>query len=250
MRFMRARDTALVCLLFAMAGSMGCWSPQAPKPYEYEEEIYLALDGSATVHVNGSIPALVALRGMALDPNPRARFDRGRIRETFTSSVTRVTRLGTSRREGRRFVHVRLAVDDIRSLTSAAPFAWSRYSIERRGDLVVFEQSVGKAEVRPVPDVGWNGSEVMAFRVHAPSRILFHNALPENLRRGNILVWEQSLAERLAGEPLRMEAHLEGESILYRTLWLFGLCLAAVALTFALVIWWIARKGRTAEATL
>ena len=70
-----------------------------PKQYEYEEEIYLALDGTATVYVNGSIPALVALRGLPLDVKPRALVDRNQIRALYTSPVTQVTRVSTSRRK-------------------------------------------------------------------------------------------------------------------------------------------------------
>jgi len=35
------------------------------RQYEYEEEMYLSLDGSATVYVNASIPALNAQIGRA-----------------------------------------------------------------------------------------------------------------------------------------------------------------------------------------
>jgi hypothetical protein len=40
---------------------------------------------------------------------------------------------------------------------------------------------------------------------------------------------------------------METESILYRTLLLFGSTIVAAALTFVLVLWWIARKGRASE---
>jgi hypothetical protein len=190
--------------------------------------------------VNGSVPALVALRGIELDLNPRARLDMARVRAAYTSASTRVTRLTTSRRKGRLYVHVRVQIDDVRALPSVPGFAWSQYTLQRRGDLMVFEQTVGAAANRPVTNVGWDRSELIAFRIHLPSKIPFHNG---ELRRGNILVWEQPLIERSAGQPLKLEAHMEPESILYRTLWLFGLCFIGVAAAFALVIWLIARKG-------
>ncbi len=93
-------------------------------------------------------------------------------------------------------------------------------------------------------DVGWNGDELVAFRVHLPSRINFHNS-PTGVERGNILVWEQTLRDRLAGAPLRMEARMETESILYRTLWLFGGTFVAAMLALAAVVWWVSRKGRS-----
>ena len=40
------------------------------RQYEYEEEIYLSLDGTATVYVNSSMAALNALRGTSFDAEP------------------------------------------------------------------------------------------------------------------------------------------------------------------------------------
>ena len=53
------------------------------KQYEYDERVDLSLDGSAIVDVNASIPALVALRGAALDVDPEARFDRQAFRRVY-----------------------------------------------------------------------------------------------------------------------------------------------------------------------
>src|SRR5437867_3278457 len=94
------------------------------RQYEYEEEMYLELDGSATMYMNSSIPALNQLRGTSFDARPTTRIDRDAIRAYFTTPVTHVTRVTTSRRSGRQFVHVRLDVDDVGRLGSAAPFAW------------------------------------------------------------------------------------------------------------------------------
>ena len=67
---------------------------------------------------------------------------------------------------------------------------------------------------------------------------------PQGVERGNLLVWEQTLRDRLSGTPLRMEARMQTESILYRTLWLFGGTFIAAMLVLAAVIWWVSRKGR------
>ena len=65
------------------------------------------------------------------------------------------------------------------------------------------------------------------------------------MRRGNIIVWEQPLADRLRSVPLSLEARMQTQSILYRTLWLFGATFLAVAVAFVLVIWWVVRpEGR------
>jgi hypothetical protein len=210
--------------------------------YEYEEDMYLSLDGTATLYVNSSIPALVALRGIDLDTQPTAPVDIAKIRAWYSSSDTHVTRVTTSRRSGRRFVHLRISVDNVNRLGEVAPFAWSTYHFAPDGKLFAYEQHVGPSAGHRVPDASWSGSEIVAFRLHLPSRITFHNAGAGNLRRGNILVWEQPLADRLRGEPLTLEARMESESILYTTLWLFGFTGLAVALMFAALIWWLVRK--------
>jgi hypothetical protein len=214
------------------------------RQYEYEEDVYISLDGTATVYVNSSVAALDALHGAPFDPSPRVQVDRAAVREYFSAPFARVNgRIATSRRSNRRFVHVRLDVDDVRRLSELAPFAWSRYGFERDGNLFVYKQEVGAPAGKPIGNVGWTGRETVAFRLHVPSKIPWHNAEVSNLRRGNILVWEQSLADRLKGVPLTLEAHMETESILYRTIWLFGATFVAVAVTFALVISWILRRG-------
>ena len=151
-----------------------------------------------------------------------------------------------SRRDGRRFVHVRVEVDDVQQLATIAPFAWSTYRLDRRDDVLEYRQEVGAPAGRAVGSVGWDGSEVVGFKMHLPSEILFENADGDVLR-GNILEWEQPLSARLAGEPLRLEAHIATESILYRTLLLFAATIVAAAATFGLAIWWVARRGRGAD---
>jgi hypothetical protein len=138
-----SRGIALLSLL-ALPASFAC-SGMLPQQYEYEEEMYLSLDGSATLYVNSSIAALVALHGLELDTHPRARLDRDAIRRAYTSAATKVTRVSGSRRAGRRFAHVRIEVEDVRRLGEAAPLAWSSYEFQRREEAVVFRQTVGRS---------------------------------------------------------------------------------------------------------
>jgi hypothetical protein len=237
----------LIALSSVVLASAGC-ATVLPRQYEYEEEVYLSLDGTATVYVNGSVPALVALRGLDLDTAPRARVDRAAIRKAYTSSLTTVTRFGSSRRSGRRFVHLRLSVSDVRRLHEVAPFAWSRYALAEKDGAVVFTQRVGAPAGRPVGEVGWKGDELVAFRMHLPSKIRYHNAPSKQVERGNILAWEQPLSARMASTPVSLEVHLDTQSILYRTLLLFGLMIVLVVVMFVLLITWIVRKGRARGA--
>jgi hypothetical protein len=235
------RFRAVILLVAALSGS--CSGAGLFRQYEYEEDMYLSLDGSATIYVNSSIAALNALRGTSFDTNPSATIDRSAVREFFSTPVTRVPRRPTlSRRSNRRFVHVRVDVDDVRRLPEAAPFAWSSYRLVEQGPGYDYEQTVGAAAAKPVPS-NWTGSEMTAFRLHVPSRVLGSNAGSGNLKRGNILVWEQPLRDRLRSVPLVLEARMESASILYRTLFLFAASIVAVVLVFVALIWWILRRG-------
>jgi hypothetical protein len=225
------------------------------RQYEYEEELYVSLDGTGTLYVHSSLAALNALRGASFDTRPNAPVDRERVREYFESPVARVTRVTSSRRHNRRFVHVRMAVDDVKRLGEAPPLAWSSYQFGLHDDLYVLRQKVGAPArpyhpanpenpenlANPANPVNWTGDELVAFRFHIPSKIAYHNTQEE--LRGNILVWEQPLVDRLHGVPLEMEARMETESILYRTLWLFGATIVAVAAMFAVIIWLVVRRG-------
>jgi hypothetical protein len=238
--FWRSR---LALALVALAAIISCRSI-LPTQYEYDEEINLSLDGSATMFVNGSVPALVALRGVPLDPSPAAPLDREAVSRFFTSNGVHVARIGTSRRNGRHFVHLRLVVSDVRRLHETSAFSWERIALTRAGDQYVYTETVG-APAGTVPAMaGWRGNELVAFRLHLPARIRYHNAPTRRVERGNILEWEQSLADRLKGEPVHIEARMDQESILYSTLTLFGLMALLVAVTFVVIIWWVVRKGR------
>jgi len=237
----------VVIALAAAVTAAGCGGV-LKKQYEYEEELYLSLDGSATLDVNASVPALVALRGIDLNVSPRARFDRDRLRAFYEGPGATLTAVSSSRRHGRRFVHVSIDVADVRSLQRLAPFAWSSYRFDRDGDVYEFKQTVGApAAGKAVEDVGWDGSELIAFRLHLPSKIPYHNAPSRKTERGNILEWEQTLTDRLQGTPIDIQVQMETQSILARTLLLFGSTIVAAILTFAAVIWWVSRRGRDSE---
>lgn len=229
---------AFALVLAAVLASIACGNVIARK-YEYEEEVFLALDGSAEVYINASVPALVALRGLPLPVDPAARLDRMLVRDQYESPVSHVASVTTSRREGRRYVHLRIDVPDIRTLGSAAPFAWSAYRYVESGDTFEFEQQITEPAGKDVGNVGWQGDELVAVRLHLPSVITFHNSPSKRVERGNIVVWEQSLAERAKGVPLEIQARMEKESILFRTLALFGAMAVLVVLTFIAAIWFV-----------
>jgi hypothetical protein len=248
----RSRAAMLAIFVVAVAAFAACGGGGFGKVYEYEEDMFLSLDGSADIIVNASMPALVNLRGLDLPIDPEARVDRDRIRAAYSSAVTEVTRVSRPwRRHGRRFVQVRLHVADVRKLPQAAPFSWSTYELAEKDNLYVFKQNVGASALRPgtMQNVGWIGGELVAFRLHLPSKIVWHNARDletnetSDIARGNILAWEQHLTDRLDGRPMVLEVRMDRQSILYRTLWLFAGAFAAAVLLLGSLVWWTMRKG-------
>jgi hypothetical protein len=96
---------------------------------------------------------------------------------------------------------------------------------------------------------GWTGGELVAFRLHLPSKIVYHNARDletnetSSIARGNILAWEQLLTDRLDGKPIAIEVRMDRQSILHRTLWLFAGAFVSAVLVIGALIWWTIRKG-------
>jgi hypothetical protein len=248
---------ALLATTLVILASAACGSGLFGKVYEYEEDVHVSLDGSADVTVNASVAALVALRGLSLNPDPSTRLDRDQVRAAFTSPLLEVTRVSRPwRRFGRQFVQVRLRVPDIRKLTQVAPFSWSTYEVGEKEGVVVYRQDMGASALRPgtLQNFGWQGGELIAVRLHLPSKIVYHNARdletnqPSSIARGNILAWEQALTDRLDGKPLAIEVRMDRQSILYHTLWLFVSAFAAAIVLIALIIWWMVAKGTTDHA--
>ena len=237
---------AFALVLIAVLASIACGNVIARK-YEYEEEIFLGLDGSATVYVNASVPALVLLRGVELPVDSRARLDRQLVKDFYESPVSRVASVTTSRRENRRYVHLRLNVADIRKLGESRLFAWSQYGYRERDGFYEYTQKIVGASAGDLTrQAGWTGNELIAVRLHLPSKITFHNSPSKTVERGNIVVWEQPLTERQKGTPLEIEARMETQSILVRTLALFGAMAVLVVITFIAVIWFV--RSRKAPA--
>jgi hypothetical protein len=236
--------TAVAALLLA-SGCQGLF-----REYEYEEEVYLKVDGSATVVVNTSLAALTALRGARSFDRGDDGVDRDAVKAFFESPVSRVTRVSRPwTRYGRRFVQVRVETADIRTLGKAPAFAWSAYAFTPRGETVTFVQAMGApTPLATAPSTAWQGSEIVAIRLHLPAKIQFHNAPSKKVERGNIVSWEQPLSDRLAGQPIKVEVRMERESILAWTLTIFGSAAAAAALLFIVVIWWVRQKGRPESA--
>jgi len=240
----------------ALLLSSACSNPLNPQ-YEYEEQLYLEVNGAATAIVDASIPALVALRGTKLDPSPTARLDQADVRRAYEAAGCRVVRVGQPwRRDGRRFIQVRIETADVRTLSQCGLLAWSTYTFEPDETGLHFEQKVGAPAGRDPGHVNWDGSELVAFKIHVPSQIIYHNVrrLKDNsageIERGNILTWEQTLADRRAGKTIDMNVRMEAKSILYRAIWLFTGSLAAALVVLATIVSLVMLRGKKAAKHL
>ena len=233
-----------------------CSNPLA-RQYEYEEQLYLSVDGKATVVVDSSLAALVLLRGAELDPSIDGPTDRAAVRRLYESAGCPIDSVGRLwERHGRRFAQIQLSADNLTALSSCPLLAWSTYSLSphpKEPQQLKYLQKVGPPAGRDPGKVNWNGDELVAFKVHAPSRIRFQNVkkldgTDGGTERGNILTWEQTLGDRRAGKPLTMEIDMDSTSILYTTLWLFGGAFAAAVLVLMTLIWLTLRRGRRLSA--
>src|SRR5262245_60579154 len=170
---MHARTrVALLCIVLAAAvAACGGGGPLGPE-YEYEEDLTVSMDGSATLIVNTSILALDALKGMSLNPDVTARTDqlRDQVRALYESPYAKVGRISTWTRRGRRFVGIHLTVPDIRQLSKAAPFAGTTFELRHEGEQVVFRQTLSKPPPQVIRLPAWRGDELVAFRMHLPAR--------------------------------------------------------------------------------
>lgn len=238
-----------VALVLAI-GVSGCTNPLA-RQYEYDEQTYLDVDGSASVVLAASVPALVALRGLPLDPDPAARLEADAVRQIFEAAGCTVDRVSRPwRRAGRRFVQVQLAVANVANASACGPLAWSTYTFAATDTTITYRQTVGAPSGAAPAGVNWTGNELVAFKLHLPSKVQHHNVrrLADNatgeVERGNILTWEQRLSDRLAGTPVAMEVITDANSILHQTIYLFAGAFLAAVLALATIIWLVIRRGR------
>jgi hypothetical protein len=245
----RAACGSLLCALLA-----ACGNPLG-RQYEYEEQLYLGVDGSATVVIDASIAALVALRALPLDPSMRTRVDRAAVRALFEEGGCGGVEVGQPWvRRGRRFVQVHVAAAHVDELERCKPLSWSSYEFTRSDQQIEFVQEVGPPTPGDPGAINWNGSELVGFKLHAPSRVHYHNVrrledgMPGQPDRGNILTWEQRLADRRNALPLRMEVRMGAESILFRTLSLFAMAFVAAVTLIAGLIWITVRRARRKQA--
>ena len=149
------------------------------RQYEYEEEMYLSLDGTRD--------DLREQLGAGAERAARrvVRY-RGRARASIATAVRAVLHDAVTRVDAREHVAPQqpaVRPRAHRGRRRAARWPRRRRSRGRRtrsnaGRSVVYRQAVGAASSSATgrDGRGWNGDELVAFRLHLPSRSSYHNA--------------------------------------------------------------------------
>jgi len=224
---MRARRRLLLVLLAAS----GCTT------YEYEEEVFLEVDGSGEIRMSGSTDVVAALQGLdeAGAESAKALFE-GEGVEILSAFETE--------RERRKFVHVQARFSDWEKLCRIPAFRDRGCRLAKgptRQDGLALELSLPSP--RETAPESLDPQAVLALRYHFPSTIRYHNS-PSDIERGNILSWKRTLREHFAGRPLDLAVRFDRRTILAATTRVMGVALGLVLASIATALWLMVRKGR------
>jgi hypothetical protein len=203
--------------------------------YEYEEEVFLEVDGSGRLRVSGSSEILEVLHDLSEGGNTSSMTSR------FEGPGFELDSIRETERDGRTFVHVQGRFADWNELCAHPAFA------ERECRLVVTDDELALTLTLPPPkgDVpeGAPPDATLALRFHFPSAVHYHNARSD-IERGNIIGWERSVSEHFDADALVVEARFERRSVLATTAIILGTAVALVLFSVALALFLIVRKGR------
>lgn len=203
--------------------------------YEYEEEVYLNVDGSGRLRVSGSS---VILESLYDAPGGSA----SSMRPLFESLNFELDSVRTTERQGRRFVHVQGRFEDWNDVCGLPAFREREchldVDVEGSLELSFALPSPESVVPRDVPP-----DAMLAVRFHFPSPVRFHNSIT-GIERGNIIGWKRTVSEHFRGETLEVYARFERRSVLATTAVILGTAVGVVLLSVTVALLWIVRKGR------
>jgi len=220
---MRYRPLLSVVLL----GLLGCTS------YEYEEEIFLNVDGSGRVRVSGSRAFLESVDSLY-------RGELESIETSLSQQGFEVDSVRETRRDARAFIHVQGGFSEWNQLCSSPLFASRDCGLARDDDGLTVNMTIresGGVPTSVAPDAP------VAVRFHFPSAVRFHNS-KTGIERGNIIRWQRSAEQHFGGSELYIEARFEQRSILRTTAVILGTAFGLVVVTVVVALSWIYLKGR------
>jgi hypothetical protein len=202
--------------------------------YEYEEEVFLEVDGSGEIRMSGSTAAIEALHGLDGAGAERAKA-------LFEGEGIEVLSAFETERDRRKFVHVEARFSDWDRLCRIPAFRGRRCILATEKDGLALELSLPSPRAR-APE-GLDPQALLALRYHVPSTIRHHNS-PGDIERGNILSWKRTLREHFAGRPLDVEVRFDRRTVLAATVSVMGLALGLVAASIGTALFVMVRKGR------
>lgn len=201
--------------------------------YEYEEEIFLEMDGSGRFRISGSCEALGALL-------PLGEVSTDRVRSYFDEPHIELESVRKTERDGRNFIHVGGRFSDWNRLCDHPAFSGRDCSLSEGPEFLELESTIPRPKNTSYPS---DAEASIAFRFHFPSTVRFHNSR-YGIERGNIVRWQRTMNEHLRGDPLRIRVRFEKRSVLETTVLVLLTAAGLVAVAVTSVIVLMVRKGR------
>lgn len=225
----RVMHRIAVLVLAIAPGVGGCVS------YEYEEEVFLGVDGSGRLRVSGSSEILEALYGA---PPGELRS----MRSQFEGDGFEIDSVRETERRGRSFVHVQGRFADWNQACELPAFRDRECSLGVNDDGVLELRFALPSPQRTVPG-GVPSDAILAIRFHFPSTVRFHNS-SAGIERGNIIGWKRTVSDHFRGEALVVHARFERRSVLATTAVVIGAAVGIVLLSVTIALFLIVRRGR------
>ena len=217
--------------------------------YEYEEEFQLAADGSGTVRISGSERLWRGIHDLEDEGNG---LSLAAVGSYYGVEPLRITSLTETERDGQRYLHVQLDFDRIDAFCEHPANRHRHCAFEPLENHNQLRGQFGMAPARVrssqelADGVASSAHDLdppsVAFRFHLPSIVQFHNGV--ELERGNIVRWQTSVEDYLAGEQVPVEVRMDNQSILALTLRIVLISVAIVLAALVLTLAWLYRKGR------
>jgi hypothetical protein len=212
-------------LLLVLTAASGCAT------YEYEEEVFLEVDGSGAIRMSGSEAAIEALHHV----------DGKHATSLFDADGVEVVSSRETERDRRKFIHVEARFGAWEDLCAAPVFQGRSCRLVSSEDGLELDLSL--ASPREAAPERLDPQALLALRYHFPSTIHYHNS-PGGIERGNILAWKRTFREHFAGRPLDVEVRFDRRTVLAAAVSILGLSLGLVLASLGTALVLMVRKGR------
>lgn len=207
--------------------------------YEYEEEVFLEVDGSGRLRMSGSSEILEVLHA---DSNRGNGGSTSSMTSRFEGPGFELDSVRETERDGRSFVHVQGRFTNWNELCALPAFADRECRLDVTDDDELELYLTLPSPEGDIPE-GVPPGASLALRFHFPSAVNYHNAHGD-MERGNIIVWERTVSEHFNATALVVEARFERRSVLATTVIILGTAVSVVLFSVALALLLIVRKGR------